>query len=140
GQFAKFKKYVGHSSNVTNVRWSNDDSLLLSVGGGDTALMIWTREPGGGHKESRESRAVDSEESDDDPEEDGGYDSDVAREKAVDYITKIYSASIRNMTGTRPHLQHREVPVEERPPVSRAAPLPEKLLKNNVSKKKKLVE
>ncbi|KAK5925768.1 hypothetical protein CgunFtcFv8_021400 [Champsocephalus gunnari] len=140
GQFAKFKKYVGHSSNVTNVRWSNDDSLLLSVGGGDTALMIWTREPGGGHKESRESRAVDSEESDDDPEEDGGYDSDVAREKAVDYITKIYSASIRNMTGTRPHLQPREVPVEERPPVSRAAPLPEKLLKNSVSRKKKLVE
>lgn len=68
GQFAKFKKYVGHSTNVTNVRWSNDDGMLLSVGGADTALMIWTREPPG-HKESK---AVDSEESDDDPEEDGG--------------------------------------------------------------------
>lgn len=43
-----------------------------------------------------------------------GYDSDVAREKAVDYVTKIYSASIRNMSGTRPHLQHKELPVEER--------------------------
>lgn len=43
-----------------------------------------------------------------------GYDSDVAREKVVDYVTKIYSASIRNMSGTRPHLQHRELPVEER--------------------------
>ena len=43
-----------------------------------------------------------------------GYDSDVAREKAVDYITKIYSASIRNMSGTKPHLQHKELPVEER--------------------------
>lgn len=42
--------------------------MLLSVGGADTALMIWTREPAG-HKESK---AVDSEESDDDPEEDGG--------------------------------------------------------------------
>lgn len=193
--------------------------MLLSVGGADTALMIWTREPSG-HKESR---AVDSEDSDDDAEEDGGnafmlkdvwvwsqqhlqdvrgtaaditadwskygleennaeahvsqmnqswtvvfsgYDSDVAREKAVDYVTKIYSASIRNMSGTRPHLQHKELVGEERyhdnthtesrlsqwdlnwawtcfpsrPPVSRATPLPDKLLKNNVTKKKKVVE
>lgn len=43
-----------------------------------------------------------------------GYDSDVAREKGVDYVTKIYSASIRNMSGTKPHLQHKELPVEER--------------------------
>ncbi|XP_075907401.1 echinoderm microtubule-associated protein-like 6 isoform X4 [Nelusetta ayraudi] len=136
GQFAKFKKYVGHSTNVTNVRWSNDDSMLLSVGGADTALMIWSREPPG-HKETK---AVDSEESDDDSEEDGGYDSDVAREKVVDYVTKIYSASIRNMSGMRPHLQHKELAVEERPPVSRAAPLPDKLLKNNMTKKKKVVE
>lgn len=68
GQFAKFKKYVGHSTNVTNVSWSNDDSVLLSVGGADTALMIWSRELPG-HKETK---AVDSEESDDDSEEDGG--------------------------------------------------------------------
>lgn len=43
-----------------------------------------------------------------------GYDSDVAREKVVDYVTKIYSASIRNMSGTKPHLQHKELPVEDR--------------------------
>ena len=53
---------------MTNVRWTNDDALLLSVGGADTALMIWSLEAPG-HKESK---AVDSEESDDDPEEDGG--------------------------------------------------------------------
>lgn len=53
---------------MTNVRWSNDDTTLLSVGGADTALMIWAREGIG----LRESKAVDSEESDDDAEEDGG--------------------------------------------------------------------
>uniref|UniRef100_H3CLU3 EMAP like 6 n=2 Tax=Tetraodon nigroviridis TaxID=99883 RepID=H3CLU3_TETNG len=137
GQFAKFKKYLGHSTNVTNVRWSHDDSLLLSVGGADTALMVWARDASG-HKESR---AVDSEESDEDTEEDGGYDSDVAREKMADYVPKVYSSSIRKMSGTRPHLQPREQLVEERwPPVSRAAPLPDKVLKVNVSRKKKLVE
>ncbi|MEQ2200885.1 hypothetical protein XENOCAPTIV_004365, partial [Xenoophorus captivus] len=129
GQFAKFKKYVGHSTNVTNVRWSNDDTVLLSVGGADTALMIWTREPPG-HKESK---AVDSEESDDDPE-DGGYDSDVAREKVVDYVTKIYTVSIRNMRSLWLTLLFLF-----RPPVSRAVPLPDKLLKDNVTKKKKVL-
>lgn len=43
-----------------------------------------------------------------------GYDSDVARERAADYVTKVYSPSIRKMTGTKPHLRHKEPAPEER--------------------------
>lgn len=43
-----------------------------------------------------------------------GYDSDVAREKAIDYTTKIYAVSIREMEGTKPHHQIKEASVEER--------------------------
>lgn len=50
-----------------------------------------------------------------------GYDSDVAREKAIDYTTKIYAVSIREMEGTKPHQQMKEVSVEERYAVSRSA-------------------
>ena len=38
-------------------------------------------------------------ESDDDTDEESGYDSDVEREKNIDYTSKIYTNSIRDHTG-----------------------------------------
>ncbi len=43
-----------------------------------------------------------------------GYDSDVAWEKTVDYTSKMYAVSIREMRGTKPHQQLKEMTAEER--------------------------
>ncbi|KAM7109602.1 echinoderm microtubule-associated protein-like 5 isoform 5-T5 [Ciconia maguari] len=136
GKFGKFKRYVAHSTHVTNVRWTYDDGLLVTVGGADTSLMLWTYEMEG----HRDSRQCDSEESDLDSEEDGGYDSDVTRENEINYTIKALSTNIRPMFGIKPHLQQKEPTLDERPPVSRALPQPEKLQTNNVGKKKRPIE
>ncbi|XP_037602711.1 echinoderm microtubule-associated protein-like 5 isoform X2 [Sebastes umbrosus] len=139
GKYAKFKRYVAHSTHVTNVRWTHDDSLLVTVGGGDTCLMIWAHEAEG----HREFKQCDSEESDIESEDDGGYDSDVTRENEINYTIKALSTNMRPMTGVKPHLQLKEPSVDERgsrPPVSRALPQPEKLQTNNVGKKKRPIE
>ncbi|XP_075303783.1 echinoderm microtubule-associated protein-like 5 [Odontesthes bonariensis] len=144
GKYAKFKRYVAHSTHVTNVRWTHDDSLLVTVGGTDTCLMIWAHES----ESLREFKLCDSEESDIESEDDGGYDSDVTRENEISYTIKALSTNMRPMSGVKPHLQLKEPSVDERqgvvrgsrPPVSRALPQPEKLQTNNVGKKKRPIE
>ncbi|KAI0227896.1 Echinoderm microtubule-associated protein-like 6 [Lamellibrachia satsuma] len=115
GKYAKFKKYLGHSAHVTNVRWSCNDSHLVSIGGADTSVMVWSH----GSVGDRVCARGDSDDSDTDSEEEGGYDSDVAREKNMDYTTKIYTDPIRKKSGIKPHEQEYEE--EEKPVASRQA-------------------
>uniref|UniRef100_A0A3B3BQZ1 EML-like second beta-propeller domain-containing protein n=1 Tax=Oryzias melastigma TaxID=30732 RepID=A0A3B3BQZ1_ORYME len=44
---SKFKKYIGHSAHVTNVRWSNDLQWVISTGGADHAVFQWRFLPEG---------------------------------------------------------------------------------------------
>ncbi|XP_033122529.1 echinoderm microtubule-associated protein-like 6 [Anneissia japonica] len=125
GKLAKFKKYTGHSAHVTNVRWSADDKKLVSVGGADTAIMIWSHDAAG----QRDNPCGSSDDSDTDSEEEGGYDSDVQREKDMDYSAKTYNNPIRETMGVKPHLQ--ESIEQERPSVSRgSSSKPPKVKKN----------
>jgi len=41
GDKQKAKQYHGHSSHVTNVRFTRDDAYVLSVGGNDMAIFQW---------------------------------------------------------------------------------------------------
>lgn len=36
-----YHSYGGHSSHVTNVSFLQDDSRLVSTGGGDTSVLQW---------------------------------------------------------------------------------------------------
>nr|XP_039266613.1 echinoderm microtubule-associated protein-like 6 [Styela clava] len=128
---AKFKKYTGHSAHVTNVRWLFDDNHLASIGGADTSLLLWRRnniaistrqETAVGVSLSQASASQpdvsyhgDSEGSDTDSEEEGGYDSDVAHEKNMDYEDKIYKT--RDMQGIQGSL---EGDTKSQPVVNRA--------------------
>ena len=51
---------------MTNVRWSHDDRRLISVGGADTSVMIWSHERG-----EVSGTCGESDDSDTDSEEEG---------------------------------------------------------------------
>lgn len=38
---AKFKKYLGHSAHITNVRWSHDYQWVITIGGADHSVFQW---------------------------------------------------------------------------------------------------
>lgn len=38
---AESNSYVGHSSHVTKVKFTANDTLIISTGGGDKTVMVW---------------------------------------------------------------------------------------------------
>eukprot|EP00163_Fabomonas_tropica_P029151 TRINITY_DN615_c0_g1_i1.p1 TRINITY_DN615_c0_g1~~TRINITY_DN615_c0_g1_i1.p1 ORF type:complete len:1806 (-),score=610.31 TRINITY_DN615_c0_g1_i1:143-5560(-) len=43
-KYAKARKYLGHSAHVTNIRFSCDDSYVVSTGGNDACVFVWKTE------------------------------------------------------------------------------------------------
>jgi WD40 repeat protein len=45
-----FKRFIGHSSNVTRVRFMLKDNCLVSIGGNDKTVIVWATDFGGDHE------------------------------------------------------------------------------------------
>ena len=80
---AHFRKYVGHSAHVTNVRFSYDHSRVITTGGADQSIFEWRFLPEGSRDSTGLTDAAsgfvdsDDEQSDSDLSDVGELDSDV---------------------------------------------------------------
>ena len=100
---AKFRKYVGHSAHVTNVRFSSDKTRVISTGGADHAIFQWRFLADGvgadddvpdQHGEwrcifSSTTRSSSSEEEDDDDVTSSGNDNDSDEEEVVVVVVVV---------------------------------------------------
>ena len=108
---AKFRKYVGHSAHVTNVRFTFDKRHVISVGGADHAIFQWCfvtpddreeEELRVGHDVgstvtmmSQGVESEDSEGSDSDSSDVGSLDSDLEREQEQSYQRDVYREDLQ---------------------------------------------
>ncbi len=101
---AKFRKYVGHSAHVTNLRFSHDKMHVISTGGGDHAVFQWRFMPEGVNALENDDTGhntgyVDSnsEESDSDLSDVAELDSDIEKEKEIDYDRPVYKEDLSRL-------------------------------------------
>ncbi|XP_078613343.1 echinoderm microtubule-associated protein-like 6 isoform X1 [Branchiostoma floridae x Branchiostoma japonicum] len=100
GKHAICKKYVGHSSHVANVRWTYDDTYLVSAGGMDTSIMVWQRKS----SQPRDDGHYDSEDSDvDTDDEDSAADQGgvVVEERVAHEMEESYDPNTGKTTYIR---------------------------------------
>uniref|UniRef100_A0A8C1QI80 EMAP like 6 n=1 Tax=Cyprinus carpio TaxID=7962 RepID=A0A8C1QI80_CYPCA len=88
---AKFKKYIGHSAHVTNVRWSHDLQWVLSTGGADHSVFQWRF-----LKTIAPNSYADSNsgESDSDLSDVPELDSDIEQEAQINYERQVYKEDL----------------------------------------------
>nr|XP_013013809.1 echinoderm microtubule-associated protein-like 6 [Cavia porcellus] len=97
---AKFRKYVGHSAHVTNVRWSHDFQWVLSTGGADHSVFQWRFIPEGVSNDMLETAPQEggtdsySEESDSDLSDVPELDSDIEQETQINYDRQVYKEDL----------------------------------------------
>ncbi|XP_048456030.1 echinoderm microtubule-associated protein-like 5 [Rhincodon typus] len=97
---SKFKKYIGHSAHVTNVRWSYDYQWVLSVGGADHSVFQWQLIPERKSKEFLhivlQESFVDSssDQSDSDQSDVPELDSEIEQELQINYHRQIYKEDL----------------------------------------------
>lgn len=54
---AQCKSYIGHSSHVTRVRFTHNDSRMISTGGNDKCILVWDTDFGAGDEEGGAAEA-----------------------------------------------------------------------------------
>ncbi|KAF3830940.1 hypothetical protein GH733_002178, partial [Mirounga leonina] len=97
---AKFKKYIGHSAHVTNVRWSHDYQWVISIGGADHSVFQWKFIPERKLKDAlhiapQESLAdSNSDESDSDLSDVPELDSEIEQETQLTYRRQVYKEDL----------------------------------------------
>ncbi|CAF3520544.1 unnamed protein product [Rotaria sp. Silwood1] len=121
GKCAKFKEYTGHSAHVTRVRWTFDDSYLISIGGNDVSTLVWKHEfdrsvvnvtnsmsrtttnasPTIPVPVPSQRQRGESDDSDNTDSEEEGYDSDVRHDQGMDYNARILIDHTRTKTNQK---------------------------------------
>jgi hypothetical protein len=106
---AHFRKYVGHSAHVTNIRFNHDHTKVITTGGADQSIFQWRFHPDGfrdgdGGLPEAATGYVDSDDgqSDSDASDVGELDSDVENVSILQFHSQSYHTIPTSLYHTVP--------------------------------------